>query len=277
MLKVPIGVALHQWPKQGDYRKFLKAPPGHFLVAGDVDSQETKLMTCFSRDQAMLDIYAQGLNPHGVTAAAISGVSYSDIMSGKDENGSKMDQLYKAGKVTDLGENYRMGAHTLWNNAHVQWGLRPTIEEATHWKKTWQATYSGIQEQWGRFIDLAKINGYAETLAGRRYYISEWGANRWKSEASAIMVPIQGSGAEMKYLAIAMVRRQLPHLKFWSEIHDEVLYICPDTYNPEVVSLELKRVLDSLPYKEAWDWEPIVPFTWSVAYGLTWGDLEEIG
>lgn len=271
----PIGIAFHQWPKQGNYRRFLKAPPGYFMIAADVDSQETKLMADYSRDAALLEIYAKGLNPHTLTASKISGAPYQEIEAGCDKD-EKLEILYKGGKVTDLGENYRMGTRTLWNNAHVQWGLTPTLAEAGHWKKVWRSTYTGVPAQWDRFIELARFNGYAETLAGRRYYIDDWGKSKWKSEASAIMVPIQGSGAEMKYLAIAVMRHRFPHMKFWDEIHDEIIYLCPTSYDLLAACRNVKHALDNLPYKEAWDWEPVVQFTWTVAYGDNWGDMEKV-
>ena len=232
-------------------------------------------MTNYSQDPAFLDIYAKGLNPHGVTASEISGIPYSEIMEGKGVD-DKLDIVYKGGKVTDLGENYRMGEYTLWKNAHVDWGLRPTLKEAAQWRNTWLSLYKGVPQQWKEFIRLAKTYGYAETLAGRRFYIDQWGRNKWKSEASAIMVPVQGSGADMKYLAIAIMRASFEYLRFWGEIHDEVIYLCPNSYDPATECDKVKTVLNNLPYKEAWDYEPTVPFTWTVKWGYDWGTLEEV-
>jgi DNA polymerase-1 len=261
----PIGLPLHQIPKQGDFRKFILPPPGHCFIVADVDSQETKLMTDFSGDPSFMDIYKKGLNPHAVTAAAISGVSYDEIVKHKD---GKHETIYKAGKVTNLGKNYRMGhkgydrggrhfSSTLYQSAHVNWGLvDSTEEEVRHWGTVWERTYEGVIEQQNRFIEKARTYGYAETLAGRRFYIDKWAKYKWKSQSSAIMFPIQGSGAEMKYLAIAVMRKEFPGLTFWGEIHDEIIYTLSVDRDvrlepPECLCLAVKETLDNLPYDKA--------------------------
>lgn len=288
----PIGLAYHQWPKQGNYRRFVKAPEGSYYIIADVDSQETKLMACESKDSVLLDIYANCKNPHIVTAAAISGLSYEKIKIGKNSEDDKIEKLYKAGKITNLGKNYRMGhksfddkkgAHhsaTLYQNAHVQWGLTPSEPEVFTWGSAWESLYSGVIEQQRRYINIAKHKGYAETLAGRRFYIDQWAKWRWQSEASAIMQPIQGTGADMKYLAIAIVRQTHPDLRWFMEMHDEIGYTAKKSESyPECAEDKcwaLKKTLDNLPYKQAWDWEPIVPFTWTVSYGQSWGEQTEV-
>jgi DNA polymerase I-like protein with 3'-5' exonuclease and polymerase domains len=303
--KKPTGLPMHQIPKRGDFRKFIKPPKDHYFIVADVDSQETKLMTEFSQDEAFLKIYKEGLNPHAYTASKISGVPYKEIIEGK-EHDTRLSTLYKAGKVTNLGENYRMGAKTLWMNAHTQWGLTPLEEEVRHWVKVWRKTYKGVINQWANFVDKARLDGYAETLAGRRFYIDQWQKYKWASESSAIMTPVQGSGADMKYLAIAVMRKRFPGLTFWGEIHDEIIYTAHNSvlhevlYNEEAKAFEsggyvgdiscvctkedaltiicdqVKKTLDNLPFKKAWGWENTVPFTWTVSYGKNWKEQVEV-
>lgn len=284
--KFPIGAALHQIPKDKEYRKLFVAPPGCYLIVADVDSQETKIMACISQDPELLRIYREGLHPHIVTGAAIGGVAYEELKEGKEAEDTRMVELYAAAKVTNLGKNYRMGhksfdrkgkhyPSTLYIDAHTKWGLTPTEEEVYNWGNAWEQKYSGVIDQQHRFIDLARHYGYAETIAGRRFYIDQWEKNRWKSEASAIMMPIQGTGAEMKYLAIAIIRRAFPQLTFWGEIHDEIIYTYAGT-DLGSVAQGVKSVLDDLPFKKAWNWEPIIPFTWTVSVGLNWGETTEV-
>jgi DNA polymerase-1 len=243
-------------------------------------------MTNISQDEAFLEIYSEGLNPHAYTASKISGVPYKEIIEGK-ETDDRLATIYKAGKITNLGKNYRMGVKTLWTNAHTQWGLTPSLDECNQWNKTWLSTYKGIQIQWANFIDKARHKGYAETLAGRRFYIHEWHRYKWASESSAIMTPIQGSGADMKYLAIAVMRKRFPELTFWGEIHDEIIYtldiksidnLTGDPYRTasRAICCQVKKVLDNLPYEKAWGWKPSVPFTWSVGYGKNWKEINNV-
>lgn len=278
--KFSVGLPLHQMPKFGDFRKFIIPPAGYCFIVADVDSQETKLMADASQDAALLHIYAEGLNPHGFTASKVSGIPYDEIMQGKSAGDERLAKIYAGGKVVNLGENYRMGAATLYDTAHTQWGLTPTLPEVKQWLKVWRSTYKGVIRHWDVFIERAYYNGYAQTLAGRRFYISEWNEYRWKSQSSAIMTPIQGSGADMKYLAIACMRKVFPKLQFWGEIHDEIIYLMKveGSYNVDSEDMchRVKKLLDNLPYKKAWGWKPTIPFTWSVSYGLNWKEQTEV-
>lgn len=288
MAQYSIGLPIHQMPKEGLYREFVEPPEGYQLLAADVEQQETGLMADFSQDPRLLELWRENINIHAYTAEEISGIPYADVLKGKEAKDLKMMRVYKGGKITDLGKNYRMGhkgwddkkgVHhyaTLYKNAHEKWGLTPTEEEVYHWGQTWERAYKGVPAQWQKFILKARILGYTETLAGNRFYIDMWGRYRWASESSAIITPIQGSGADMKYLAIAVVRHTLPELIFFVEIHDEIIYYIPLTVDPIEMGARLKKCLDNLPYYEAWGWKPTIQFTWSVSYGPNWGSLKEI-
>ncbi len=289
MPQYSIGLPAHQMPKEGLYREFVEPPEGYQLLAADVNQQETGLIADYSQDVKLLELWHGKINIHANTASDISKMSYSDIMSGKEDTGTKAFKNYKAGKVTDLGKTYRMGHKgyddyktglhhyaTLYKNAHEKWELTPTEEEVRHWGDTWVQSYKGVPKQWTKFINLARTKGYAETLAGNRFYIDMWGKYRWASESSAIMVPVQGSGADMKYLALAVVRHTFPELIFFKDIHDEIIYCI--SLNLDVIEMgaRLKHCLDNLPYFEAWGWQPTIDFTWSVSFGPNWGSLKEI-
>jgi DNA polymerase-1 len=318
----PIGIPLHQIPKDRAYRRLIKPPPGHVFIVADVDSQETHLMAEQSKDEALMDVYVNGLNPHGLTASKIGNCSYDDVVNGKQGKDAYFERLYKSGKVTNLAKNYRCGIQSTYEMAHVQ-GQMPDVtkDEVKTWLDVWKATYKGVPKYWDKAIEKAKYYGYAETLAGRRFGIHLFERNeiikylsnsaeykkadqkkkneminliRWKSESSAIMVPIQGSGADMKYLAIAIMARRFPELTYWGEIHDEIvytykiplpsfngIYFSPRGDRLDVETLtrpkckEVKKALDNLPFKKAWGWRPEIPFTWTVGYGTSWGEIKE--
>ena len=78
----PIGLPLHQIPKDPRYRELILAPPGCWFVVADCDSQETHIIGEQSRDPKLLEIYDKGLDPHAVTASAIGNVEYSTVVEG---------------------------------------------------------------------------------------------------------------------------------------------------------------------------------------------------
>jgi hypothetical protein len=60
------------------------------------------------------------------------------------------------------------------------------------------------------------------------------------------------------------------------EMHDEVIWAVDDSADIEKVCKEVKEILDNLPYKAAWNWEPTYQFTWSVGYGKNWGEVTDV-
>ncbi len=270
-----IGLPLHQIPKAEDFRKFILPPTGMVFITADCNSQETHLMMELSEDQKLLEIYQQGLDPHAMTAAAIGRCQYKAIIEGFKAGDMKSKRLRMAGKVKNLSGNFRCGYQKTHQQAHVQWGMTDvSLEEVKQWDIAWRNLYKGIPIYWNKAIARARYCGYAETLAGRRFYISRWDTDKWASESSAIMMPIQGTGADMKYLAITYVRKLLSILVFWGDVHDEIIYVCPYRLAEEL-GVTLKHILDNLPYKTAWGWEPKVPFTWTVSIGDSWGNVRE--
>ena len=95
-------------------------------------------------------------------------------------------------------------------------------------------------------------------------------------ESTAINYPIQGTGADQKYLALAVLRTLLPKYdaKFYFELHDGLFIIIPDQHVAKAVP-EIQRRLSNLPYKEAWGVTLPIQFPTDAKTGKTWGDLKD--
>jgi DNA polymerase-1 len=186
-----------------------------------------------------------------------------------------------AGKVTNHSNKYRIGAAKMMITAKVQYGIDCSIDQARQWQSSFHRSFPGIKQFWKKAILSAQQNGYAETLGGRRFTIphnmmmSTDKDVKWRVESSAINMPIQGSGADMKELAIATVYEKYPELIFAFDLHDGLFYWAP-IGTPVELYLDVQRTLDSLNYGDAWGWEQNVPLNWDGEAGPSWADMKDI-
>jgi len=253
-----------------------------YLVEFDAAGQEARFMAEFSRDAAMLDIFAHDKDFHSNTGSAISGIPYDEFMARKaagDEAIVGDFGLRYCGKFVGLSNQYRVGARKSRLVARVQYGLDENIHVIRNWQKAYHRAYPNIKKYWGAAIRRAKEQGYAETLAGRRFHIRSWsGDDRWGSESSAINFPIQGSGADMKELAIAIMNTKHPEFEFTFDLHDGLFYTleAPTEAAARDQVSTARETLDNLPYKSAWGWTPTIKFPWDAAYGPDWGHMKEL-
>jgi len=228
----------------------------------------------------MLQLFQQNKDVHGFTAAKIMGIDYEEFARRKGENDpvimSKERGTRKLGKIANLSCQYRTGVVKLRRIARTQYGVDATIGEVQLWYDSYHSGFVGVRRYWNSAIETAKSRGYAVTAAGRRFYIRGWENpdTSWKAESNAINHPIQGTGADMKELAIALIADKYPQLEFLWDMHDGLFYATDDPSNDMI--LEVRDMLDRIDYVKYWKWEPSVPLTWDASVGDNWGSLHEL-
>jgi DNA polymerase I len=280
--QVDTGIALHQWKRAPDYRAIITAPPGHKLMEFDAAGQEFRWMAVFSKDEQMIAMCQPGEDAHSFMASQIVGKDYHEFM---EELHAKMPGLKderQLGKLGNLSNLYRISANTLRRKAKVEHGVILSEDQSVHISRTFKRSYLGVPRYWDKQIWKTKNSGFVETIGGRRVivptaffdYRSEW---KWAAESTAINYPIQGSGGEQKYLALAVLKDYLPQVegRFYFELHDGLYFIVPDRYADKALH-EMRDLLDNLPYRKAWGVDLPVPFPWDAKIGTTWGNLQEV-
>jgi DNA polymerase I-like protein with 3'-5' exonuclease and polymerase domains len=106
----------------------------------------------------------------------------------------------------------------------------------------------------------------------------DWGGSTgWSLESTAINYPIQGTGADQKYLALAVLRPYMVRegIYFAWELHDGLYFYVPEKKAAKAQA-DIKCLLDNLPYKKAWGFAPPVPMPWDCKVGESWGQLKEV-
>jgi len=252
-------------------------------VEFDAAGQEMRIMAAHSGDHNLLKIFSAAPpldDAHSFTGARIAGMTFDDFLEAKaagNEAVAGSGGYRYLGKYCNLSFQFRAGDKTSKIKARVDYGLRPSWQDIKQWKAAYFTAYPNVKKYWSSAIHTAKQKGYAETLAGRRFHLSDWSTNEWSTGSSAINHPIQGTGADMKYLAIAMMQMKYSQVfEFAWELHDGIFYIIDDTPDAEQLILDARCTLDNLPYQQVWGWEPPIPMLWDASVGTDWGNLKEL-
>jgi DNA polymerase-1 len=130
--------------------------------------------------------------------------------------------------------------------------------------------YPGVAEYMQRTRELARRQGYVETVFGRRLWLPDinagGGPRRQGAERAAINAPMQGTAADLIKLAMIAVQEWLDRERVGTrlilQVHDELVLEVPDT--------ELARVKRELPALMSGVAKLRVPLVVDVGIGPNW-------
>jgi len=220
--------------RTGDGRRIREAfiaAPGHVLVSADYSQIELRIMAHLSGDPALLRAFAAGDDIHRATAAEIFGVASADVTA---------DQRRYI-KAVNFGLIYGMGAFGLATQLNIE------RSAAQQFIEKYFARYPGVAEYMQRTRELAREQGFVETVLGRRLWLPDIraasGPRRAGAERAAINAPMQGTAADLIKLAMlavdAWLQREALGTRLVLQVHDELVLEVPED--------ELSRVLRELP------------------------------
>lgn len=201
-------------------REAFVAPSGSHIVSADYSQIELRIMAHLSQDPGMLTAFANNEDIHRATAAEIFGV---------DRAGVDNEQRRYA-KVINFGLIYGMSAFGLAQNLNIE------RSAAQSYIERYFARYPGVRRYMSDTRELAKQQGYVETIFGRRLWVPEInspnGNRRAGAERAAINAPMQGTAADLIKLAMIAVDKWLMeeklHTKLIMQVHDELVLEVPD-------------------------------------------------
>lgn len=279
--EVMTGVALHQWKRSKEFRALIVPPEGYTLLEFDFAGQEFRWMAVESNDPTMLKLCEPGEDAHAFMGARIHRCDYHKLSRDAHAGEPEAKRIRQLGKVANLSLQYRTSAGTLQRVSRVQHGVDMSFAESQAIHGTYQMTYKAVPLYWSTQIYKARKNGYVETVAGRRVLLDNSAvtdkSEQWSLDSTAINFPIQGAGADQKYLALAVLRNYLPKVegRFYFELHDGLFVVVPHKYADRAVR-EVKHLLSNLPYQKAWGVALPIKFPVDAKMGSSWGALQEI-
>ncbi|MDR7017135.1 DNA polymerase I [Acinetobacter sp. 3657] len=233
-------------------RKAFIAPEGRVLLAADYSQIELRLMAHFSQDDALIHAFQQGQDVHRRTASEVLGIAIEDVTN---------DQRRQA-KAVNFGLLYGMSEFGLTRQ------LGFTREESRSYIARYFQRYPGVLDYMERTRQIAREQGFVETILGRRLYTPDILASnkmiKQAAERAAINAPLQGSAADIIKLAMIAVDQILPkeQAKLLLQVHDELVFEA-DAAIADELSKQIAEVMQSV-------LKISVPFVVEVGQGLNW-------
>ena len=198
---------------------FVAGQEGWAILSADYSQVELRIMAHLADDKAMKEAFAAGMDIHTATAAQIFRTPPDEVTA---------EQRRRA-KTANFGIIYGIS----------QFGLAARLgiarEEAKFLIDGYFDLYPGVRQYMVVTVDQARIDGYVETIFGRRRYVpdvaSANGNVRANAERTAINTPIQGTAADLMKLAMVEVHRALKAeglmARMVLQVHDEILVEAP--------------------------------------------------
>ncbi|HSH19420.1 MAG TPA: DNA polymerase I, partial [Draconibacterium sp.] len=220
-------------------KAFIPSDENHLFLSADYSQIELRIMAALSQDEEMLKAFNDGKDIHSITAAKIYQVNETEVDS---------DMRRKA-KTANFGIIYGISAFGLSQRLNIP------RTEAKELIDGYFQNFPKIKEFMDKQIELARNQGFVQTIMGRKRYLSNINsANavvRGMAERNAINAPIQGSAADIIKIAMINIYRQFETLKLSSkmvlQVHDELNFDVEKSeldLVKQIVKTEMEKAVD---------------------------------
>lgn len=232
-------------PEGRRIRQAFVAPEGQVLLAADYSQIELRIMAHLSADAGLMKAFADEKDVHRATAAEVFGTTLDGVT----------DDQRRSAKAINFGLMYGMSAFGLAKQLGVTRG------EAQEYVNLYFDRYPGVKAYMDSIREKASVDGYVETVFGRRLYLPEINARnanrRQYAERSAINAPMQGTAADIIKKAMISVHHWLqeeqPGARMIMQVHDELVFEVDenavDTVRERVIELMNGAASLSVPLK----------------------------
>ena len=211
---------------------------GCVFLSADYSQIELRLMAHFSQDPHLVEAFRSGQDIHAATAAKIFNVPIEQVTK---------DQRRQA-KTANFGIIYGISAFGLAQQ------LDCSRSEAKALIDGYFAAFPGVIDYIEHQKELAREQGYAITLFGRKRYlpdiVSHNATVRSFAERNAVNSPIQGTAADIIKMAMVTIHRRLKEeglkAQMIMQVHDELNFNVPmDEVDKvrEIVVSEMQNVV----------------------------------
>ena len=192
---------------------------GCLFLSADYSQIELRLMAHFSQDPHLVQAFLSGQDIHAATAAKIFNVSIEEVTK----------EQRRQAKTANFGIIYGISAFGLAQQ------LDCSRSEAKALIDGYFAAFPGVIDYIEKQKELARQQGYAVTLFGRKRYLpdilSHNATVRSFAERNAVNSPIQGTAADIIKMAMVTIHRRLKEeglkAQMIMQVHDELNFNVP--------------------------------------------------
>lgn len=224
------------------------------IVALDFSNLEMRVLTHFSQDKNLMEMFLNDADAHGSTA-----VNMFELPCDPGEVKKLYPHLRQAAKVLNFLLMYGGGAFTLYNNLkndhHNPIDLGDKSYLDTYKVKTGEdvaqiyidkyfTSYSGVSKFIKDQKRYAHRNGYVYTLLKRKRRLPDINSSDFKQvaycERLAVNSAVQGSAADITMSAQNRINAEPwfedHRVKMLIQVHDELVFECPEEYVEECIA-----------------------------------------
>jgi DNA polymerase-1 len=235
-------------------RAFIAGKSAEVLLTADYSQIEMRIMATLSEDAGLIEAFNSGEDLHTAVAVRAFGVPAEEVTP----------ELRRRIKAMSYGLAYGLSAFGLSGQ------LKISVDEAKEQMEAYFARFGGVRDFLRRTVAQARLDGYTETVFGRRRYVPDLTSdNRQKREMAeriALNAPIQGSAADIIKVAMLGVQRRIEkeglRSRMLLQVHDEL--VC------EVAAGEQDAMVTVLREEMSGAYPLAVPLEVSVGFGANW-------
>jgi len=235
-------------------KAFVPSEKHDFILSADYSQIELRILAHMSQDEHLINAFKTGMDIHTSTAARIFGVNPENVTR----------EMRSKAKVANFGIIYGISAFGLAQRLHI------SRTEAKQLIDQYFEKYPGVQIYMKKQIELAREQGYVETILKRRRYLADINSRnatvRGYAERNAINAPIQGSSADIIKIAMnkiyAEFKEQSLKSRLLLQVHDELVF--------EITKDELDTVTNIVKQNMEGALILNVPLIVEIGYGKNW-------
>jgi len=185
-------------------RRAFVAGDGKVLLGADYSQAELRVLAHLCEDPGLIEAFHSGEDFHA-------------------QVGQKLMVDRRSAKAINFGIIYGLGANALANDLGIP------SSEAREFIDKYFATFPGVKKFIEQSKQFARDKGYAETMFGRRRFLSEIHSPnmmlRSAAERIAVNMPCQGAVADLMKKSMVKIASKLPkEAQMLLQIHDELLF-----------------------------------------------------
>ena len=192
------------------------ANKGNVIIAADYSQIELRIMAHISQDANLLEAFNNDADVHSATASMMFNVPLDEVTKDHRRNA----------KAINFGLIYGMSAFGLAKQINV------SRTEAKAYIDAYFENYPGVLSYMDNTKEIAKAQGYVETVMGRRLYLPQINAKNKMLQQhalrTAINAPMQGSSADIIKKAMLDVYQWIgddnTDIKMIMQVHDELVF-----------------------------------------------------
>ena len=235
-------------------KAFVPGPPYTLIVSADYSQIELRIMAHLSCDQHLTGAFREGIDVHAATASKIFKVPLAEVTP---------DQR-RIAKTANFGIMYGISAFGLSQRLGI------SRQEARGIIDDYFDNFPAISSYINDTVELARSEGYVETIFGRRRYLPDINSSnatiRALAERNAVNAPIQGTAADIIKMAMIGVDRRLSSEGLRSrmvlQVHDELVLETTEDELEAVKKLLVEEMEDVVKLS--------IPLTVDCNYGHNW-------